>query len=123
LIKTNVAVWFTVLALSSVVNWDIVITRYNISNKPLKDVDFYYLFSLSDANLPDLLAISKKLECKQFKDSLRNYSDLNQRYYGVTYDQLLNEKLIHYLSDYTDDWRSYDLRDYYIIKSICSLKK
>lgn len=123
LIKMNVAVWFTVLALSGLVNWDIVITRYNISNKPLKDVDFYYLFSLSDANLPDLLAISKNPECKQFKDSLRNYSDLNQRYYGVTYDQLLNEKLIHYLSDYTNDWRSYDLRDQYIINSIYSSEK
>jgi hypothetical protein len=123
LIKTNVAVWFTVLTLSSVVNWDVLITRYNISNKPLKDVDFHYLFSLSDANLPDLLAISKKPECHQFKDSLRNYSDLNLRYYNETYDQLLNVKLQHYLSDYTNDWRSYDLRDYDIIKSICSYKK
>lgn len=123
LIKTNIAIWFTVLALSSVVNWDIVITRYNINNKPLKDVDFYYLFSLSDANLPDLIAISKKPECKQFEDSLRNYSDLNQRYYGVTYNQLLNDKLIHYLSDYTNDWRSYDLRDQNIINSIYISKK
>ena len=123
LIKTNVAVWFTVLTLSSLVNWDLLITRYNITNKPLKDVDFYYLFSLSDSNLPDLLAISKQTEFYKCPDSLRNYSSDTQRYYNQTYAQLLNEKLQHYLSDYTNDFRSFDLRDRYIINSIYKSKK
>ena len=123
LIRTNVAVWFTVLALSSVVNWDILITRYNIANKPLNDVDFYYLFSLSDSNLPDLIAISKGIEFKKWHEHLKNYSSGTQRYYNQTYSQLLNHKLQHYLSDYTNDWRSYDLRDRYIINSIYKLKK
>ena len=123
LIKTNVAVWFTVLTLSSLVNWDILITRYNISNKPLKEVDLYYLFSLSDSNLPDLLAISKQTEFYKCPDSLRNYSSDTQRYYNQTYAQLLNEKLQHYLSDYTNDFRSFDLRDRYIINSIYKSKK
>lgn len=59
LIRTNVALWFSVLVLSSTLNWDKLITNYNIQNKPLSQVDFGYLFSLSDTNLPELLAVAK----------------------------------------------------------------
>jgi hypothetical protein len=120
LIRTNVAVWFTVLVLSGLVNWDKLITNYNISNKPLTEVDFYYLFSLSDANIPELIAMSKTPEFAKFNSKLKNYTSsfYRERYYSETYTQLLNQKITHYLSDYTNDWRSFDLRDKEITKSI-----
>ncbi|MBI3520567.1 MAG: DUF4173 domain-containing protein [Bacteroidetes bacterium] len=120
LIRTNVAVWFTVLVLSSLVNWDKLITTYNIQNKPLDQVDFYYLFSLSDANIPELIAITKKPEFVSFNGKLKNYTSsfYRERYYSETYRQLLNLKITHYLSDYTNDWRSFDLRDQQIVESI-----
>ncbi len=120
LIRTNVAVWFTVLVLSGLVNWDKLITNYNIQNKPLSQVDFYYLFSLSDANIPELLAITKKPEFTDFNSKLKNYTSsfYRERYYSETYTQLLNQKITNYLSDYTNDWRSYDLRDKEITESI-----
>jgi hypothetical protein len=119
LIRTNVAVWFTVLVLSGLVNWDKLITNYNIQNKPLAQVDFYYLFSLSDANVPELLAVSKKPEFNLINTNLKNYTgDRNDEYHTETYTTLLNKKINHYLSDYTNDWRSFDLRDKQITESI-----
>ncbi|MBP8033510.1 MAG: DUF4173 domain-containing protein [Bacteroidia bacterium] len=120
LIRTNVAVWFTVLVLSGLVNWDKLITNYNIKNKPLTEVDFYYLFSLSDANIPELIAMSKTPEFSKFNSKLKNYTSsfYRERYYSESYTQLLNQKITHYLSDYTNDWRSFDLRDKEINKSI-----
>jgi hypothetical protein len=149
LIRTNVAFWFSVLVISSVVNWDKLITNYNIRNKPLSQVDFDYLFSLSDANLPELLALSEKTEFKKIynleKQLLQKYrkeldilktttsSRDNKRYfeletmisqndnlflYGGSYIDQLNKKVNHYLSDYTNDWRSFDLRDKQITESI-----
>ncbi len=120
LIRTNVAVWFTVLVLSGLVNWDKLITNYNIQNKPLAQVDFYYLFSLSDANIPELLAMTKKPEFNLFNAKLKNYTSSYQRerYYSETYTQLLNQKVKDYLLNYNNDWRSFDLRDKEITKSI-----
>ncbi len=120
LIRTNVAVWFTVLVLSGLVNWDKQITNYNIQNKPLAQVDFYYLFSLSDANIPELIAVTKKPEFNLLNAKLKNYTSsfYRERYYSETYTQLLNQKITHYLSDYNNDWRSFDLRDKEIVESI-----
>lgn len=119
LIRTNVAVWFSVLVISGCVNWDKLITNYNIQNKALKDVDFYYLFSLSDTNIPELLAITKKPEFEQLNKNLKNFTNnRTDRYYTQSYRHMLNLKLQHYLSDYTSDWRSFDLRDKEIHYSI-----
>lgn len=120
LIRTNVAVWFTTLALCSLVNWDKLITNYNIQNKPIAQVDFYYLFSLSDANIPELMTVTKNPEFAIFNSKLKNYvsASSNERYYSETYTQLLNQKIYHYLSDYTNDWRSFDIRDKRNLESI-----
>ena len=119
LVRTNVAVWFTVLVLSSTVNWDILITRYNIQNKPLAQVDFYYLFSLSDANLPELLRVTKQADFAALNHKLMNYTgSVLSRYHTESYDVLLNAKLQHFFDDYTSDWRSFDLRDQRITESI-----
>ena len=82
--------------------------------------DFYYLFSLSDSNIPELIAITKKPEFATFNSKLKNYTSsfYRERYYSESYTQLLNQKITHYLSDYTNDWRSFDLRDKQIVDSI-----
>ncbi len=118
LIRTNGAVWFTVLVFSSVINWDLLITNYNIKNKPLLAVDFHYLFSLSDSNLPELIAIIETKNFHQLDPKLRDYSSYNRMYYGETFSQLLNQKKQHFLESYTNDWRSFDLRDKRIVESL-----
>jgi hypothetical protein len=119
LVRMNVALWFSVLVMSSCVNWDKLITNYNIYNKPLSQVDFYYLFSLSDANIPELITVAKRSDFSAINAKLKNYTgERIGRYHTETYGILLNKKINHYLADYTNDWRSFDLRDRQITESI-----
>ncbi len=119
LIRTNISVWFSVLVLSSMVNWDKLITQYNIQNKPLAQVDFYYLFSLSDANIPELIAVTNSPEYKALHANLKNYqADIFSRQRYEDYGELLHDKIEHFLSGYTNDWRSFDKRDQQILESI-----
>lgn len=119
LVKSNFAVWFTVLVLSSTVNWDILITKYNINNKPLKDVDFYYLFSLSYSNIPELIKVSKSKDFALINNHLKNYTNnYSDRYYTEDYNTLLVNKIKGYLLNYTNDWQSFDLRDVRIINNL-----
>ena len=130
LIRTNFAVWFTCLTLSSCVNWDKLITNYNIYNKPLAQVDFHYLFSLSDANIPELIAITKHKDFDKINSHLKNYTgnfyrqnSIGGNYYNETYSELLREKIRSYLKDRNSDWKSYDLREQRVCSSIYNFKK
>ncbi|MCD6017867.1 MAG: hypothetical protein K0S53_988 [Bacteroidetes bacterium] len=148
LVKSNVAVWFSVLTLSSCFNWDKIITNYNLHNKPLSQVDFSYLLSLSEANIPELKAISETKDFKTLYEketrilmayqtelknltALNNYSTprmkeleeqikLNHNLFSGdrNYYDCLTDKIKEYVESYTNDWRSFDLRDKEITKSI-----
>jgi hypothetical protein len=148
LIKVNVAVWFSVLTFSACFNWDKIITHYNLNNKPLSQVDFSYLFSLSDANIPELKSIPESSEFKQLYEkeqkiwmaykveekilsSINGYStprfkaleaqmklNSNLSIEGRNYYDCLDEKINHYLKEYTNDWRSFDFRDKEITSAI-----
>lgn len=123
LIRSNFSVWIITLVSGSLINWDVCITQYNISNKPLKEVDFYYLFSLSDGNLPELIEITKSDEFKKINHALKNFTENRyDSYYYQDYLSLLREKYQHYLIDYTNDWQSWDLRDQRITNSIIENK-
>ena len=125
LIRTNFSVWFTCLSFSSCVNWDKLITNYNIYNKPLAQVDFHYLFSLSDTNIPELIAITKRKDFKTIDSKLKNYTSTFDRnyYYPITYSELLREKVKSYLKEKNTDWKSFDLREQEINNSIYNFKK
>jgi hypothetical protein len=97
----------------------VLITRYNLNNKPLTEVDFYYLFSLSDANIPELLEVSRDKKFETINGQLRNYTDNREDNFGTrTFKSLMNEKLKSYLYDYNKDWRSWDFRDQRILHSL-----
>jgi hypothetical protein len=112
LIRKNVAVWFTALALASLLNWDLLITRYNLTNKPLAQVDLKYLFTLSASNIPELIEITKTKEFMQLDKNLRDGSS------PFNYQKRLGSKIRSYLNDYSDDWQSWDLRDKRITTAI-----
>lgn len=123
LVKTNVAVWFTVLALSSAVNWDRLITDYNLKNKPLRDVDLHYLLSLSDTNIPEMLAVTKDRDFYYINSHMKNYTEnsLDGRYYNATFIELLQRKIYWFLRDYNKGWKSFDLREQRNYKAICGI--
>lgn len=118
LVKNNIMIWLFVLAFSSMFNWDLMITRFNLKNKPMKDIDFYYLFSLSDANLPELLDVAESNDFTKINDGLKNYTSNTGRYYERTYMDLLNTKIYRFVYSYNNDWRSFDFREHRIANSL-----
>ena len=119
LARSNFAVWFCFLCLCSTLNWDVLITRYNLNNKPLSEIDFYYLFSLSDANIPELLKVTKSKDFNQITGYLKNYKDSSQYSFNAkTYRNMMKMKIKYYLADYKSDWQSWDFRDKYIMASL-----
>lgn len=118
LVRSNFAVWFTVLSVSSVVNWDLLITRYNLAHQPLNNVDFYYLFSLSDTNIPELVEVTKHKDFQSIQNNLKNFTASRDENYQSNYSRLLSDKVGHFMSDYTHCWQSYDLRDERILHAL-----
>lgn len=119
LLRTNVGLWFSVLALSGCLNWDKFITRYNLANKPLASVDLYYLLSLSEANIPELMELAKTPAFAEVNTHMRDYTaSADSRYHTETYVDLLSRKVYSYLSCHVENWRSFDLRNHEILQSL-----
>lgn len=118
LVRSNFALWFTVLSFSSVVNWDLLITRYNLSHQPLANVDFYYLFSLSDTNIPELIEVTKKPGFEAINNNLKSFTAYEGEREQTNYGRLLSYKVGHFMRDYNKCWQSYDLRDKRIVESL-----
>lgn len=58
LVRQNFEAWYLLLALCSFVNWDKIISDYNIAHaKTFKALDKSYLVALSNANLPELTTV------------------------------------------------------------------
>lgn len=119
LVKTNVALWFTVLVCAACFNWDKMITRYNLANKPLVNVDIHYLFNLSEANIPELLAVTQAPDFATLNARMSaNMPQSGNRYYSGSYIDLLRAKVYLYLAHYTPGWRSFDLRNREILGTL-----
>lgn len=74
LVSTNFSTWFLLLCFSSSVNWDKIITHYNITHaNEKKKLDLAYLVDLSDANIPELIESYKlhdtTLQIKEYWDT------------------------------------------------------
>jgi hypothetical protein len=74
LFRKNGWAFYSVLIISCLFNWDLIITRFNINYS--KNVDTYYLFNLSPSSLPDLLKLQNSS-----RDHVLNQNLLNQRIY------------------------------------------
>lgn len=112
LVRSNVSLWFCLLVLSSTIHWDVWITRYNLAGKPIKEVDLYYLLELSDANIPELLQLSREKRFNLVNGKLKNFtSGAASRDLNITYKQLLMNKIKRYQENYTPSWQSWDLTD------------
>lgn len=119
LIRKNFAAWMLVLCASSAVNWDVMITRFNLANQPPEKVDFFYLLSLSEKNIPELLSITND---QGFEKISGNRAKEYERYYGKSYaldfKKELGEKIRRFNRDYVDSWPSWCMSDARIIQSL-----
>ena len=110
LVKKNAGIWFTILAISSTVNWDRLITNYTIKHTELAYIDYEYLFSLSDSNIPELKSITKR---EDFATLSNNNKAIQSQFHN-----LLKVKIHNYIANYHSEWQSWDLTDKRITESI-----
>lgn len=112
LVRSNVSLWFCLLVLSSTFNWDVWITRYNLAGKPIKEVDLFYLLELSDANIPDLLQLSREKRFELVNGRLKNFTtEAVSRDLNITYKNVLMNKIKKYQENYNPSWQSWDFND------------
>lgn len=121
LIKNNFAVWFTVLVLSASVDWDLTITKYNLQHKKINEIDYYYLFSMSNTNLPEMIDFCRKKllsEGKALKH--REYRNENGYYYhqDFNYMNLLHYKIEGFIKGHKNDRRSFNFRNKRVLNSL-----
>lgn len=85
LVRLNGWTFYSVLLISCLINWDVLIVNYNIKGK--KEYDIYYLLSLSDATIPALINLNtSQLEEKELRlvrrklaDKIENFSDQQEK--------------------------------------------
>lgn len=111
LVSDNFEVWFLILSLSTLLNWDNLITNYNIAHAtPYKRIDKTYLLSLSDANIPQLLKL---------------YDQQNS--YTGKFTEYEEQEFVRKIVDYTNEinvgsWQSYNLRKRENISALINFK-
>ncbi len=100
LFKINGVFYYTILVISTIPNWDVLITDFNIKKhtEGKKDLEKYLLLDLSYKNLPQLMSLPDSIKNKEdykardYYNFLRdsNYenfrSDLDRKYYDFIYD-------------------------------------
>lgn len=113
LARQNFEAWFLLLSLCSLVNWDKIISDYNIAHaKTFKALDKSYLVGLSNANLPELTTVF----FGDKKDSLFNDKEnFQKRYEFKQYSWRLYDFLIE---QQHETWQSFNLRDNAIAKKM-----
>lgn len=106
LVRQNFEAWFLLLSLCTLVNWDKIISDYNIAHaKTLKALDKSYLVGLSNANLPELTSVFFGNK----KDSLFNEKEKFQKNYEFKqYSWRLYEFIVE---NKKETWQSFNLRD------------
>jgi hypothetical protein len=117
IVKINAAMAYVILVLSAGVDWDQLITRYNMQH--IKDIgllDKKYLVALSETNLAALYAIKNDPD---FNSNCYYHYQFNQHYHNAS---ALDAKLYFYLlNEESDDWRSHSLRKSRCLKELAEL--
>jgi hypothetical protein len=126
LFRTNSWLFYGVLIISCFVSWDSLVTNFNIkraiSNN--KALDKYYLLSLSDKNLPELLTLADSIKNESDPEELitgRDYRDENVED-GINFKRALDEKLFHFMEKMSSkDWKSFNISDQSVYNEILQL--
>ncbi len=80
LLHRNAWIAYSVFIICSFVNWDIFITKYNLSNQAKSEIDFAFLIDqVSDKNLYQLLEFEKSKFLPEDKMKTLNYAFQNKK--------------------------------------------
>ena len=105
LVKINSLAVFLILIFSSLVNWDMIVTKHNL-NHPLKDhMETSFLLSMSNKVLPLI---------DQHKSILDQSTELNTyRFYSVSYRDYYSKRVKNFILNYEKhSWLSWNLADW-----------
>ena len=111
LLKLNGNIWFTLLLLFSIINWDVFIVKYNLSHSDSISVDADYLLSLSDKTLSVLDKNRMKL---QHTESKSTYGiEIAKPEALISNQKKLDERIGFFKERYGSvSWVSWNLQDW-----------
>jgi Leucine-rich repeat (LRR) protein len=128
LFRTNGWLFYGVLLFSCFINWDVMVTNFNInkSEQKHKPLDVYYLVSLSERNIPQLLtlndSIKNEVNTEDFYDSLSE--SYRYDYVHINYKPTLHYKLYRFLDEMQKmEWQSICLEKNRVYNEISLLKQ
>lgn len=107
LFRINGWLFYAVLVISSFINWDAIITNFNITSAQYTQRN--YLLELSDTNLPQLFVIENKALKTNSDDDVDPLSyDINNKTATTNFEEQLNRKLYFYLQNHNNlDWKDW----------------
>jgi hypothetical protein len=126
LFRSNGWMFYGVLIIACFVNWDVIITWYNLHKS--KQIEKTYLVKLSDKTLPQLFALESNptLAKKEFinesylnENAVYNYRD---EVPPSSYEQELSRKLYHFMEESLNTgWQSWYFEQYTTINTLKKL--
>lgn len=109
LFRKNAWAFYTILILSCFINWDLLITKFNIEHS--KELDKPYLLTLSASTLPDLINISDKKDTTTIEEQNQFKNSLHSKSFGF----------MNYWKN--AQWQSWNIEDSYVYQEIVNLEK
>lgn len=123
LVRVNSWLFYTVLLISCFINWDAMLTNFNIrqaeqKNRPL---DVLYLTYLSEQNIPQLLRLNDTIKTGTIDETSNDRSMIYENNAG-SYKPQLHYKLYNFLDEMQKhEWQSYCVQKTSIYNEIESM--
>ncbi len=123
LFRTNAWMFYAVLVVSCLINWDVMVTGFNISRaeQNKKALDRSYLLSLSDKNISQLLRINDSV---RFQDDQpeSNSAPADYRLYNSDFKDQLEKKISQFVGEMKNrDWQSWSYYDNKVYQDVLNL--
>ncbi|MES2285415.1 MAG: DUF4153 domain-containing protein [Bacteroidota bacterium] len=109
LFRTNGWLFYFVLLFSCFINWDVIVTNFNINRaeQKHKPLDASYLVSLSERNIPQLLVLNDSIKNQANTDDMYDTRSDSYNYVEINYKSALNHKLYRFLDEMDKmEWQS-----------------
>jgi len=109
LFKVNGNIWFALLLTFTLINWDVLIVKYNLNHVDAVSIDPYYLTSLSEKTLPILDKNRSKIH-----PSTNNNSEIAKVYQPEeALMRKLDQRIDYFKERYNQEsWLSWNLQDW-----------
>ncbi|MES2592589.1 MAG: DUF4153 domain-containing protein [Bacteroidota bacterium] len=108
LFRTNGWWFYAVLVISCFINWDVMVTEFNINRaeQKHKPLDTFYLLSLSERNIPQLMKLNDSIKSQAMIDDGR--MEESPLYYEADHKPALHYKIYRFLEEMQQaDWQSF----------------